>query len=153
MFSGYHGDATATAAAFDDHGRFRTGDTGVRDASGVFRLLGRTSIDMLKTGGYKVSALEIEEALRVHPSIAELAVVGVPDATWGDAVTACVVLRPGQTLDLEALRTWSKERLAPYKVPRALHVLAELPRNSMGKVQKVVLRDTLTTSTTDVASD
>jgi malonyl-CoA/methylmalonyl-CoA synthetase len=140
LFSGYHGDPEATARSFDPEGRFRTGDTGVRDADGVIRLLGRTSTDVLKSGGYKLSALEIEEALRAHPAIAEVAVIGLPDATWGDRVTACVVLRPGQALTLEELRGWARERLAPYKLPRELRVLAELPRNAMGKVQKGKLK-------------
>jgi malonyl-CoA/methylmalonyl-CoA synthetase len=140
LFSGYHGDPEATARSFDAEGRFRTGDTGVRDGDGVIRLLGRTSTDVLKSGGYKLSALEIEEALRAHPAIAEVAVIGLPDETWGDRVTACVVLRAGQALTLEELRAWARERLAPYKLPRELRVLAELPRNAMGKVQKGKLK-------------
>jgi len=140
MFSRYHNDLVATAASFDPEGRFRTGDTGTRDEKGVFRLLGRTSVDVLKSGGYKLSALEIEEALRAHPAIAEVAVIGVPDPTWGDSVTACVVLRKDASLTLEELREWAKERLAPYKVPRALRLLAALPRNPMGKIQKSALK-------------
>ena len=93
MFSAYHGDAAATAASFDEEGRFRTGDTGTRDADGVVRLLGRTSIDIIKSGGYKLSALEIEAVLLEHPAVAEVAVTGVPDATWGERVTAWVVAR------------------------------------------------------------
>jgi malonyl-CoA/methylmalonyl-CoA synthetase len=143
LFSGYHGDRAASLASHDDRARFRTGDTGVRDEQGVVRLLGRTSTDVLKSGGYKLSALEIEETLRAHPAIAEAAVIGVPDETWGDAVTACVVLRAGTTLALDELRAWCKERLAPYKVPRGLHVLEALPRNPMGKVQKTGLRDAI----------
>jgi malonyl-CoA/methylmalonyl-CoA synthetase len=136
MFSGYHGDDAATAASFDEAGRFRTGDTGVRDAAGVIRLLGRTSVDIIKSGGYKISALEIEAALRDHPAVAEIAVVGEPDATWGERVAAFVVVRAGATLALEELQAFARERLAPYKVPRALRVLTALPRNAMGKVQK-----------------
>jgi malonyl-CoA/methylmalonyl-CoA synthetase len=134
MFLGYHGDAAATAASFDAAGRFRTGDTGVRDAAGVVRLLGRTSVDIIKSGGYKISALEIEAALAAHPAIAEIAVVGEPDETWGERVTACVVARA--PLTLEALMDFARERLAVYKVPRALRLLPALPRNAMGKVQK-----------------
>ncbi len=140
MFRAYFGDEAATAAAFDAQGRFLTGDTGTRDAQGVFRLLGRTSSDILKSGGYKLSALEIEATLLQHPAIAEVAVIGLPDEQWGDRVTACVVLRAEQALSLDALRGWAKERLAPYKLPRALEVLAELPRNPMGKVQKQALK-------------
>jgi malonyl-CoA/methylmalonyl-CoA synthetase len=140
MFRAYFGDEAATAAAFDAQGRFLTGDTGTRDAQGIFRLLGRTSSDILKSGGYKLSALEIEAALLQHPAIAEVAVIGVPDPQWGDRVTACVVLREGQALSLDALRGWAKERLAPYKIPRALEAVAALPRNPMGKVQKQELK-------------
>jgi malonyl-CoA/methylmalonyl-CoA synthetase len=136
MFSGYHGDEAATAASFDEQGRFRTGDTGVRDEAGVVRLLGRTSVDIIKSGGYKISALEIEAALREHPAIAEIAVVGEPDATWGERISACVVVRAGAALGLDELQAFARERLAPYKVPRALRVLPALPRNAMGKVQK-----------------
>jgi len=139
LFVGYHGDPRATVASYDDLGRFRTGDTGLRDRHGHVRLLGRTSVDILKSGGEKLSALEIEAALAEHPAIAELAVIGVPDPVWGDCVTACVVLRPDATLTLEALRAWARDRLAPYKLPRALRVLPALPRNPMGKVQKNLL--------------
>ena len=93
MFSGYHGDPAATAARFDAAGRFCTGDTGVRDTAGVVRLLGRTSIDIIKSGGYKLSALEIEAVLPDHPAVAEVAVLGVADATFGELVTAWVVPR------------------------------------------------------------
>jgi malonyl-CoA/methylmalonyl-CoA synthetase len=139
MFDGYHGDEAATAASFDAEGRFRTGDTGTRDADGVIRLLGRTSVDIIKSAGYKISALEIEAALRDHPAVAEVAVIGVPDAslTWGEVVTACVVARA--PLTLEGLAAFARERLAPYKVPRALRLLEALPRNAMGKVQKKLL--------------
>jgi malonyl-CoA/methylmalonyl-CoA synthetase len=140
MFSGYHRDPEATARAFDDEGRLRTGDTGLRDAAGVVRLLGRTSVDVLKSAGYKISALEIEEALREHPAIADLAVIGLPDETWGDLIAACVVLRPGATLTLDELRAFAVDRLAPYKHPRQLRLLPALPRNSMGKLQKALLR-------------
>jgi malonyl-CoA/methylmalonyl-CoA synthetase len=136
MFTSYHGDPGATAASFDEAGRFRTGDTGVRDADGVIRLLGRTSIDIIKSGGYKLSALEIEAVLLEHPGIAEVAVTGVADATWGERVTAWVVARGANAPTLAELQAFARERLAPYKLPRALEVLAELPRNAMGKVQK-----------------
>jgi malonyl-CoA/methylmalonyl-CoA synthetase len=141
MFTGYHRDPAATAASFDGAGRFRTGDTGVRDAAGVIRLLGRTSVDVLKSGGYKISALEIEAALREHPAVAEVAVIGAPDltGTWGDIVTACVVLRPGAALTLDDLKEFARDRLAVYKIPRALRLLPALPRNAMGKVQKQLL--------------
>jgi malonyl-CoA/methylmalonyl-CoA synthetase len=136
MFSGYHGDPAATAASFDEAGRFRTGDTGVRDGAGVVRLLGRTSVDIIKSGGYKISALEIEAALRDHPAVAEVAVIGEPDETWGEQIAACIVARAGASLSLDELQAFARERLAVYKVPRALRLLPELPRNAMGKVMK-----------------
>ena len=141
LFLGYHGDPAATAAATDPLGRFRTGDTGVCGDDGYVRLLGRTSVDILKSGGYKLSALEIEDVLRAHPAVADVAVIGVPDPLWGDAVTACVVPRAGATPPtLDELRAFARGALAPYKLPRGLRLLDALPRNAMGKVQKSRLR-------------
>jgi malonyl-CoA/methylmalonyl-CoA synthetase len=123
-----------TRAAFRD-GWFRTGDVALVE-NGSFRLLGRTSVDIIKTGGFKVSALEIEEVLRTHPAIAECAVVGVSDEDWGECVSAAVELRAGASLSLDDLQQWARLQLAPYKVPRALRQVAALPRNAMGKVVK-----------------
>jgi malonyl-CoA/methylmalonyl-CoA synthetase len=128
----------ATEQSFRD-GWFRTGDV-AEIVGGYFRILGRSSVDILKTGGYKVSALEIEEVLRTHPAVAECAVVGVPDEEWGDRVCAALVLRPEEELTSEQLRAWAAGRLAPYKVPREVKVVEELPRNAMGKVVKPELR-------------
>jgi malonyl-CoA/methylmalonyl-CoA synthetase len=114
---------------------FRTGDLAVLER-GAYRLLGRISVDIIKTGGFKVSALEIEEVLRTHPCIAECAVVGVADEEWGERVSAAIELRDGTTLSLSDLQNWAKPRLAPYKIPRDLRPLAALPRNAMGKVTK-----------------
>jgi malonyl-CoA/methylmalonyl-CoA synthetase len=135
VFSEYWRRPDETRTAFTPDGWFRTGDVAVR-SGGVYRILGRASTDIIKTGGYKVSALEIEEALRAHPAIADCAVVGVDDPEWGQRVAAAVVLKPGCALDLPSLRAWGKDRLAPYKVPTLLHVVPELPRNAMGKVLK-----------------
>jgi malonyl-CoA/methylmalonyl-CoA synthetase len=123
-----------TQAAFRD-GWFRTGDVAVCE-QGAYRLLGRSSVDIIKTGGFKVSALEIEEILRTHPAIAECAVVGVSDEDWGERVSAAVELRTGASLSLDELQQWAKAQLAPYKVPRALQTVPALPRNAMGKVVK-----------------
>jgi malonyl-CoA/methylmalonyl-CoA synthetase len=123
-----------TRAAFRD-GWFRTGDMAVVE-QGSFRLLGRTAVDIIKTGGFKVSALEIEEVLREHPCIAECAVVGLSDQDWGERVSVAAELTVGSTLSLDALQQWAKARLAPYKVPRSLVTVAALPRNAMGKVVK-----------------
>jgi malonyl-CoA/methylmalonyl-CoA synthetase len=123
-----------TRAAFDD-GWFRTGDMAVVERK-AYRIRGRMSVDIIKTGGYKVSALEIEEVLRRHPSIVECAVVGVADPEWGERVSVAVELCEGQRLSLEELQRWAKAELAPYKVPRALEVAGALPRNAMGKIIK-----------------
>ena len=137
VFAEYWGKPSATREAFRD-GWFRTGDTAIVEDGG-YRILGRTNIDILKTGGHKVSALEIEEALRQHPAIAECAVVGVPDPEWGERVAAAVVLNEGNALDLTSLRAWAKELLTAHKVPSRLVVLDALPRSAMGKVIKPAL--------------
>jgi malonyl-CoA/methylmalonyl-CoA synthetase len=149
VFGEYWGQPDATRGAFRD-GWFRTGDTAVVEG-GVYRILGRTSVDILKTGGHKVSALEIEEVLREHPAVAECAVVGVPDPEWGERVSAAVVLNDGAALDLSSLREWAKESLAPHKLPSRLLVLDVLPRNALGKVVKPTLTAMFQTSRSDPA--
>ncbi len=139
VFLEYWQNPTATAAAFED-GWFRTGDLAVVE-NGNYRILGRMSVDIIKTGGYKVSALEIEEVLRSHPDIQECAVVGVDDPEWGERVCAALVLHPHGQLTLAALRSWAKEQLAVYKVPAQISIVAELPRNVMGKVTKPTVVD------------
>ena len=134
VFLEYWRRPDATAAAFQD-GWFRTGDVAALER-GSYRILGRSSVDIIKTGGYKISALEIEEVLRAHPAVAECAVVGVEDAEWGERVCAALELAPACDLTLSELQGWVKERLAPYKVPRALSVVRALPRNALGKVMK-----------------
>jgi malonyl-CoA/methylmalonyl-CoA synthetase len=134
VFREYWRRPEATRAAFRD-GWFRTGDIAVVE-EGSFRILGRSSVDIIKTGGYKVSALEIEETIREHPAVREAAVVGLPDPEWGERIGAAVVLVPGEAFTLEELRRWAGDRLAPYKLPTRLLALEELPRNAMGKVTK-----------------
>ncbi|MEW6443648.1 MAG: acyl-CoA synthetase [bacterium] len=138
VFLEYWQRPEATRAAFHD-GWFRTGDVALLER-GYYRILGRSSVDIIKTGGYKVSALEVEEVLRTHPGIRECAVVGVEDPEWGERVAAAVVLDRGSSLSLEELRDWAKERLAGYKVPSRLACLDELPRNVLGKVTKPELK-------------
>ncbi len=135
VFQEYWGRPEATREAFTADGWFRTGDVAVRER-GSLRILGRASIDIIKTGGFKVSALEIEELLRTHAAIAECAVVGVDDEEWGQRVGVVAILAPGATLAIDELRAWAKQYLAPYKVPTLLRVVDELPRNPMGKVLK-----------------
>jgi malonyl-CoA/methylmalonyl-CoA synthetase len=134
VFLEYWRRPETTREAFRN-GWFRTGDTALIE-DGNYRILGRTSIDILKTGGHKVSALEIEETLRQHNAIAECAVVGIPDAEWGERIAAAVVLNRNTDLDLQSLRNWARELIAPHKLPTRLLVLEALPRNAMGKVVK-----------------
>ena len=134
VFEEYWRQPAATAEAFVD-GWFRTGDIAVLEA-GAYRLLGRGSIDIIKSGGHKISALEIEEVIRLHPAIAECAVVGVEDAEWGQRVCAAVELREMRALSLDDLASWLRSRIAPYKIPRELRCVPALPRNAMGKVVK-----------------
>jgi malonyl-CoA/methylmalonyl-CoA synthetase len=134
VFLEYWRKPEATEQAFRD-GWFRTGDIAVNEG-GSYRILGRSSVDIIKTGGYKVSALEIEEVLLDHPLIAECAIIGIEDPEWGERVGAAVVTRGGVELTLEALRAWARERLAVYKIPTRLLVVEALPRNAMGKVTK-----------------
>jgi malonyl-CoA/methylmalonyl-CoA synthetase len=134
VFLEYWGRPADTVAAFRE-GWFRTGDMALRE-NGAYRLLGRTSVDIIKTGGFKVSALEIEDVLRSHPAVAECAVVGVADEEWGERVAAAIELRPSAALSLHELQQWARDRLAPYKVPRAVRTVDALPRNAVGKVVK-----------------
>jgi malonyl-CoA/methylmalonyl-CoA synthetase len=140
VFREYWNQPEMTAAAFDD-GWFATGDIAVVE-SGYYRILGRKSVDIIKSGGYKLSALEIEAVLLEHPDIRECAVIGLTDETWGEAVTAVVSLaKPAASLELEGLRSWCKHRLSVYKIPQRLFVVEELPRNAMGKVTKPLVRE------------
>jgi malonyl-CoA/methylmalonyl-CoA synthetase len=144
VFKGYWNRPEATVAAFAD-GWFKTGDIAERAADGAIRLLGRTSVDILKSGGYKLSALEIEEALREHPAVAEVAVIGLPHEVWGDRVVAVIVPAAGAeaACSTEAIRAWARDRLAPYKIPRETVLVAALPRNPLGKVVKPELIQSL----------
>jgi malonyl-CoA/methylmalonyl-CoA synthetase len=135
VFEEYWRRPEATAAAFAGDW-FRTGDVARRER-GIYRLLGRASVDIIKTGGYKVSALEIEEVLRAHPAIEDCAVVGLSDEEWGERVATAVVARSGAAApSLDELRRFTKDRLAPYKAPREVLAVGALPRNTLGKVEK-----------------
>jgi HIP---CoA ligase len=140
VMQGYFEDPRATAEAIDAHGWLHTGDVGQIDAHGNLRILDRIK-DVVIVGGFNAYPAEIESALIAHPAIAEVAVVAVPNARQGEVCGAAIVLRPGQELTLEDLTQWCRERLANYKVPRHLLVLASLPRTALGKPQKFLLRE------------
>lgn len=138
LFKEYWGNPEATSESFKG-GWFCSGDIAVIE-DGYIRIMGRSSIDIIKSGGYKLSALEIEGTLLAHDDINEVAVIGVPDDTWGEAVTAVAVLRPTATLDIKALKQWCQDKLSTYKIPKRLEVVDSLPRNAMGKVTKPALK-------------
>ena len=140
VFREYWQQVEVTAASYDGEW-FRTGDMAVRDPDGYYRIMGRLSVDIIKSGGYKLSSLEIDASLLDHPRITQCAVVGVPDQKWGEMVAVAVVVAAGDTLTIEALRSWCKERVSHYKIPRQLLVVDSLPRNAMGKVTKPAVRD------------
>jgi malonyl-CoA/methylmalonyl-CoA synthetase len=139
VFRAYWNRPEASVESFDA-GWFRTGDMAVIER-GYYRIMGRLSVDIIKSGGYKLSAIEIEAALLEHPSIRECAVIGLPDDTWGEAVAAVVVLKESASLELANLRDWCRHCLSIYKIPQRLFVVNELPRNAMGKVTKPAVRE------------
>jgi long-chain acyl-CoA synthetase len=120
-------------------GWLRTGDLAKIDADGYVTVMDRLK-DMINRGGEKIYCVEVEDVLCAHAAVLEAAVVGVPDAVYGEAVKACVVARAGATVDPEELRRWVGARLAKFKVPREVAVLDALPRNPNGKVIKSALR-------------
>jgi malonyl-CoA/methylmalonyl-CoA synthetase len=138
VFLEYWQRPEATRLAFTDDGWFRTGDIAVVE-EGYYRMLGRDSIDIIKSGGYKISALEIEEVLRTHPAISDCSVVGILNEEWGELVGAVLILRD-KTIATERISQWLRERMPAYKVPRTYRVVDELPRNAMGKVTKNELK-------------
>jgi malonyl-CoA/methylmalonyl-CoA synthetase len=135
LLTEYLNRSDATAAAMRD-GHFDTGDIGVVSADGLLRLVGRASVDLIKSGGYRIGAGEIEDALRAHPAVAEAAVVGLPDRDLGQRIGAWVVLTADGAVGEEELIDYVAAELTPHKRPREVHFTAELPRNAMGKVQK-----------------
>jgi fatty-acyl-CoA synthase len=136
---GYYNDPERTAAAFAG-GWFHSGDLGVFSAEGRLTIVDRKK-DMIKTGGENVASREVEEAIYLHPAVAEVAVFAVPDPKWVEAVTAVVVLRPGAALTPGELKEHAAAHLARFKVPKAFHLIDSLPKNPSGKILKRQLRD------------
>jgi malonyl-CoA/methylmalonyl-CoA synthetase len=143
VFAGYWQRPDATAESFDAEGWFRTGDLGLCDADGYFQITGRAR-ELIISGGFNVYPREVEEVLATHPAVAEVAVLGLPDADYGEQVVAVVVPRPGQPPpEPQALAEWCRERLASFKKPRRVVLAESLPRNALGKVRKHLLRERL----------
>lgn len=140
VFSGYWRMPEKTREEFTPDGYFRTGDVGRWDANGFLSIVGRSK-DLIISGGYNVYPKEIESYLDDMDGVFESAVIGVPHRDFGEAVTAVVTAKPGVQLDEAALIAALKARIANFKVPKRIHIVDELPRNQMGKVQKNVLRE------------
>ncbi|BAT98501.1 hypothetical protein VIGAN_09216100 [Vigna angularis var. angularis] len=143
LFKEYYKLPEVTKESFTDDGFFKTGDAVTTDEDGYYIILGRTNADIIKAGGYKLSALEIESVIIEHPAISECCILGLPDNDYGEIVGAIVVLHDVKekrdqeskpTLSLEELSTWAKDKIAPYKIPTKLILWEKLPRNAMGKV-------------------
>jgi malonyl-CoA/methylmalonyl-CoA synthetase len=135
VFLEYWQNPGATNETFTKEGWFKTGDIAIVE-DGYYRIMGRSSVDIIKSGGYKISALEIEEVLREHESISDCAVVGIPNDEWGELIVATLVLNEVDHIDEKSLNDWLVQKMAAYKKPRKYLILKELPRNAMGKVVK-----------------
>ena len=142
VFTGYWKRPELTASEFTEDGFFRTGDVGTIDADGYVHIVGRSK-DLIISGGLNVYPKEVEEVLDALTGVDESAVVGVPDADFGEAVVALVVPEPGATVDGESLREAARGTLAAFKVPKRVVVVDALPRNAMGKVEKAKIRASL----------
>jgi fatty acid CoA ligase FadD36 len=132
MFDGYLNQPEATAEAMDTDGWYRTGDVAVIDGDGMHRIVGRESVDLIKSGGFRIGAGEIETALLGHPAVKEAAVVGVPDDDLGQRIVAFVV----GDADPDALIDYVAQELSMHKRPREVRIVDSLPRNALGKVLK-----------------
>ena len=132
LFDGYLNAPEATAEVFDADGWYRTGDVAVVDGGGMHRIVGRESVDLIKSGGYRIGAGEIETVLLAHTGVSEVAVVGIPDDDLGQRIVAFVVgdAEPTELIDFVA------QQLSVHKRPREVRVVDDLPRNAMGKVMK-----------------
>ena len=137
--AGYWGRPEATGETLRADGWLRTGDAGRLDEDGYVFLEDRVK-DMVISGGENVYPAEVERVVAEHPAVAEVAVIGVPDETWGEAVKAIVVASPEAAVDEADLIAFCRQRLAGYKTPRSVDVVEALPRNSTGKILKRVLR-------------
>jgi fatty acid CoA ligase FadD36 len=136
MFDGYLNRAEATAEVLDADGWYRTGDVAVVDDSGMHRIVGRESVDLIKSGGYRIGAGEIETALLGHPAVAEAAVVGLPDDDLGQRIVAFVVASAEADAVPAELIEHVGQQLSAHKRPREVRLVDALPRNAMGKVLK-----------------
>jgi len=142
---GYYKNAAATAAAFFPDGWFRSGDVGVRDAGGYFFVTGRIK-ELIIKGGENIAPREIDEVLLRHPAVLDAAAVGIPDRHYGQEILACVIRRAGAACSEEEIRAFCVEHLGPFKAPKEIRFVEELPRGPSGKVQRLKLLDASTST-------
>jgi fatty-acyl-CoA synthase len=140
VMHGYWGDTEKTAEAIDADGWMHTGDLATMDAQGYVNIVGRIK-DMVIRGGENIYPREVEEFLYRHPQVQDVQVVGIPDQKYGEELCAWIIVRPGQTLDEEAIRAFCKGQIAHYKVPRYIRFVSEFPMTVTGKIQKFKIRD------------
>jgi acyl-CoA synthetase (AMP-forming)/AMP-acid ligase II len=140
VMSGYYKDPVKTAETIVD-GWLHTGDVGHLDAEGYLHITDRKK-DMIITGGFNVYPARVEQVIWSHPAVRDCAVIGVPDAKWGEAVKAVVELNPGQSVSAEEIIALCKDRLGSVMTPKSVDFIASLPRSSVGKVLKKDLRET-----------
>ena len=138
VFKEYWNKPNETFESYQD-GWFKSGDIAILN-NGMYKILGRDSVDIIKSGGYKISALEIEDVLRTNPNIKECAVIGLPDSEWGEIVAASLIIYE-KKINFNDLKLWLKEFLPSYKIPRKYIIQKELPRNTLGKVTKNELKN------------
>ena len=138
VFKEYWNKPNETIESYQD-GWFKSGDIAIFN-NGMYKILGRDSVDIIKSGGYKISALEIEDVLRTNPNIKECAVIGLPDSEWGEIVAASLIIYE-KKINFNDLKLWLKEFLPSYKIPRKYIIQKELPRNTLGKVTKNALKN------------
>lgn len=137
VFKEYFNNPQATKNTFTHDGWFKTGDIVQYNLEKKkFKILGRTSIDVIKSGGYKLSALDIESVLMEHPDIKECAVIGIEDKTWGESIAAIIVLKSESGMSLEQLKNFCADKLPKYSIPTILKIVAQIPKNAMGKINK-----------------
>jgi acyl-CoA synthetase (AMP-forming)/AMP-acid ligase II len=139
LASGYWKKPKVTAEVFPQ-GWYHSGDIAIRDEEGLYYIHDRLK-DMIVSGGENIYSTEIESVLSTHPAVAVAAVIGVPDARWGEAVKACIVLRPGMVVSAEELLDYCRPRLAGYKVPKSIDFHAAFPMTGSGKIAKKELRE------------
>jgi long-chain acyl-CoA synthetase len=137
---GYWRRPEATVEAITSDGWLRTGDVGRLDEEGYLFILDRAK-DTIISGGENIYPAEVENAIFGHPDVADVAVIGIPSERWGEEVMAIIVPRAGREVDLSSVTAWTRERIAHFKAPKRIALVAELPRNAGGKVLKRVLRE------------